>query len=108
VIYYALDLMESELQRTLAQVPQYEYVKCLGLLGTYDDGFTWLRKPQNVDKRKTILSLGSSIGNFTREEAVEFVKQIFSALGPDDKALIGIDACRDPDRVYRAYNDVEG
>jgi L-histidine Nalpha-methyltransferase / hercynylcysteine S-oxide synthase len=100
--------MESELQRTLAEVPDYQYVKCFGLLGTYDDGFAWLQQPQNVDKRKTILSLGSSIGNFTRQEAARFVRQIFSALGPEDRALIGVDACRDPDRVYHAYNDVDG
>jgi uncharacterized SAM-dependent methyltransferase len=60
--YYALDLSRTELARTLAQVPAYRHVRCRGLLGTYDDGREWLRKPENVVRRKCILSLGSSIG----------------------------------------------
>jgi uncharacterized SAM-dependent methyltransferase len=62
VDYYALDLSRKELERTLAQVPAYRYVQCRGLLGTYDDGREWLKKPENASRRKCILSLGSSIG----------------------------------------------
>lgn len=60
--YYALDLSRTELERTLAQVPTYRYVKYRGLLGTYDDGREWLKRSENVLRRKCILSLGSSIG----------------------------------------------
>ena len=59
VTYYALDLDRSELERTFALVPQYRFVKCLGLWGTYDDGLAWLLKPENACKPKTVMSLGS-------------------------------------------------
>lgn len=62
VDYYALDLSEKELERTLAQLPPYKHVSAHGLLGTYDDGREWLRKPCNSSRQKCILSLGSSIG----------------------------------------------
>jgi uncharacterized SAM-dependent methyltransferase len=62
VDYYALDLSLKELRRTLAQLPQYEHVRAHGLLGTYDDGREWLRKPSNSSRQKCILTLGSSIG----------------------------------------------
>jgi hypothetical protein len=62
VEYYALDLSRKELERTLAQVPQFKHVVCRGLLGTYDDGREWLKHPELVDRPKCILSLGSSIG----------------------------------------------
>ncbi|KAK7753687.1 hypothetical protein SLS62_004309 [Diatrype stigma] len=45
VDYYALDLSKQELSRTLAQLPNYKHVRCHGLLGTYDDGREWLKKP---------------------------------------------------------------
>lgn len=106
--YYALDLMKSELERTLADVPEYQHVKCHGLLGTYDDGLAWLRKPENAGKPKTILSMGSSIGNFPRDEAVGFVKQFADVLGPNDSLLFGIDACQKAKKVHLAYNDSEG
>ncbi|KAK4963386.1 hypothetical protein LTR10_001014 [Elasticomyces elasticus] len=106
VEYYALDLMETELQRTLADVPEYQYVQCFGLHGTYDDGLAWLEK---VNKPKVVLSLGSSLGNFNRDEAAGFVRHIFNALrSEDDLLFIALDGCQDPGKVYHAYNDSEG
>lgn len=52
--------------------------------------------------------MGSSIGNFTRDEAPKFLEGFASALMPGDTLLIGIDACKDPEKVYHAYNDREG
>ncbi|KAK0269552.1 hypothetical protein LTR91_006212 [Friedmanniomyces endolithicus] len=108
VTYYALDLMETELQRTLADVPDYKYVRCFGLHGTYDDGLKWLQRSENVKKPKAVLSLGSSIGNFTRDEAAAFIQHVFSALNANDQLFIALDGCQNADKVYHAYNDCEG
>ena len=62
VDYYALDLSQQELERTLAQLPRYKYVRAHGLLGTYDDGQSWLKDPSIASRQKCILSLGSSVG----------------------------------------------
>jgi L-histidine Nalpha-methyltransferase / hercynylcysteine S-oxide synthase len=102
-----------ELQRTLSAVPKgtYKNVKCYGLYGTYDDGLEWLRNPENLSKPKCILSLGSSIGNFTRDEAANFIKGFAQCIlrpGKDDLMLIGVDACKDPEKVWRAYSDSKG
>ncbi|KAK4241955.1 hypothetical protein C8A03DRAFT_11784 [Achaetomium macrosporum] len=108
VDYYALDLSQQELERTLAQLPQYKHVRAHGLLGTYDDGRFWLKEPSNASRQKCILSLGSSVGNFDREDAAAFLKTFADVLGPGDTMLIGLDACSDPAKVYHAYNDKEG
>lgn len=60
--YYALDLSEEELQRTLLQVPDYKHVRSHGLWGTYDDGKDWLKQFADSDRNITIIHLGSSIG----------------------------------------------
>ena len=65
--YYALDLSEEELQRTLLQVPEYKHVHCHGLLGTYDDGKDWLKQFANSDRTISVLHLGSSIGMHDQE-----------------------------------------
>ncbi|KAK4466152.1 hypothetical protein QBC42DRAFT_89948 [Cladorrhinum samala] len=106
--YYALDLSRQELERTLAQLPTYHHVHAHGLLGTYDDGREWLKDPSNTSRRKCILSLGSSIGNFGRGDAASFLKHFADVLGHGDTMLIGVDACNDPAKVYHAYNDKEG
>ena len=93
VEYYALDLMQAELDRTLALVPEgtFRHVKCAGLWGTYDDGLEWLKRPENVAKPKAILSMGSSIGNFTPGDAADFVAQFAAELGHHDLLLIALD-----------------
>lgn len=68
--YYALDLNKQELERTLAQVPSFRYVKCHGLYGTYDDGREWLKHPSVSARPKCVMSLGSSIGK-SRETEVD-------------------------------------
>ncbi|KAI9836651.1 MAG: hypothetical protein M1819_001285 [Sarea resinae] len=109
VDYFALDLSLSELKRTLAKVPRtYKHVKCFGLLGTYEDGLEWLKKPENVNRPKSILSLGSSIGNFPRDEAAKFLCGFAQVLKEGDSILLGLDACTDGSKVQHAYNDREG
>lgn len=112
VEYYALDLSYVELVRTLSAIPPnaYKHVECFGLLGTYDDGLSWLQSPSphTSDRTKVIMSMGSSIGNFPRNEATEFIAGFAEAIGQDDVMLIGIDGCKDADRVYQAYNDARG
>lgn len=60
--YFALDLSQTELERTLAEVPAFDFVTCRGLLGTYDDGREWLKQEALLDRPKCIVHLGSSIG----------------------------------------------
>ncbi|KAK8028756.1 hypothetical protein PG991_005812 [Apiospora marii] len=108
VDYYALDLSREELDRTLRQVPTFRHVRTHGLLGTYDDGREWLKQPSIAKRRKCIMSLGSSIGNFHRHEAAEFLKGFTEVLEPADTIVIGLDSCTNPSKVYHAYNDREG
>jgi EasF-like predicted methyltransferase len=110
VEYYALDLSRLELQRTFAELDlvSYKYVTFNALHGTYRDGLVWLTKPENQSKAKCIVSLGSSIGNFTREEAAKFLSTFRALLGPTDLIIVGLDSCQDPRRVYAAYNDSQG
>lgn len=118
--YYALDLSRQELERTLAQVPPLRWVKCHGLLGTYDDGREWLKRSSVAARSKCVLSLGSSIGkrlvgklddltmpryshlrtgNFHREDAASFLKGFSDVLQPSDTFLLGLDSCTNPSKV---------
>jgi EasF-like predicted methyltransferase len=109
--YYALDLSLPELERTLSAIPKgsFKHVKCFGLHGTYDDGLEWLKSAVTATTRqKNILSLGSSIGNFKRDDGARFLKRFSNILRPGDTMIIGMDGCQNPERVYHAYNDKEG
>ncbi|KAJ2972294.1 hypothetical protein NUW58_g9215 [Xylaria curta] len=82
--YYALDLSEQELSRTLAQLPTFQHIRCHGLLGTYDDGREWLLSASHVARRKCVLHMGSSIGNFSPSEAADFLRGFADILQPED------------------------
>ena len=105
-----MDLSLTELRRTLSIAAQddYRHVKCQGLHGTYDDGLAWLKRPENLRKPSWVLFLGSSMGNFTHAEAAAFLKGFSDVLGSNDSMIIGLDACQDKDKVYRAYHDKAG
>lgn len=110
VDYYALDLSLVELQRTFAEITpeSFTYVELHGLHGTYDDALAWLQIPENSTRPTVVLSMGSSLGNFPREAAADFLGSWSKVLKPSDFLLIGLDACKSPERVFKAYNDSEG
>ncbi|EXJ81082.1 hypothetical protein A1O3_07370 [Capronia epimyces CBS 606.96] len=114
VDYYALDLSRSELERTLQSVCQgtFKHVTCHGLLGTYEDGLHWLQRPENAPRLRVVLSLGSSLGSFTRPDAAGFLAGFVHALdhgpsrsGSEPLFIIGLDGCKDGESVWHAYND---
>ena len=113
VDYYALDLTSDELQRTLKQLgpAALKQVTCHGLLGTFEDGQAWLSRPENVQRPRCVLSMGSTIGSMTRSEASQFWKDWTTTLQQGTSSglvILGIDACKDEDNVYHAYNDQGG
>jgi L-histidine N-alpha-methyltransferase len=57
---------------------------------------------------KLILWLGSSIGNFHRSEAGEFLGRVRAHMGPADRLLVGFDLRKDKGRLEAAYDDQAG
>ena len=86
----------------------FKSVRCHGLHGTYDDGLAWLQRPENQARPSAILFLGSSIGNFDRQSAADFLKGFSEVLRPSDVFIVGIDGCQDEEKVFHAYNDRKG
>jgi uncharacterized SAM-dependent methyltransferase len=55
-----------------------------------------------------VLYLGSSIGNFDPEPAVEMLTQIRSQLAPGDALLLGTDLVKHSSILVPAYDDAQG
>jgi L-histidine N-alpha-methyltransferase len=52
--------------------------------------------------------LGSTIGNFPREQAINLLSHISGQMAVDDRFLLGADLIKDPAIINRAYNDSRG
>jgi L-histidine Nalpha-methyltransferase len=60
------------------------------------------------EEKTIIFFLGANIGNFTRQEALIFLKNISVHLQGQGLALIGFDLKKDPRIIARAYDDEGG
>lgn len=60
------------------------------------------------DARPVVFFPGSSIGNFTPQEAMALLARIHDQLPPGGGLLIGVDRIKDRDRLEAAYNDAAG
>ncbi len=66
------------------------------------------RLSENKDRKKVILFLGGNIGNLETPRAKEFLRAIGERLDEGDDLLIGFDLKKDPETIWKAYNDPAG
>ena len=55
-----------------------------------------------------MLFLGSNIGNFTPEDAANFLRSVHDSLAPDDMLLLGVDLVKAEQELVAAYDDALG
>jgi dimethylhistidine N-methyltransferase len=58
--------------------------------------------------RRVVFFPGSTIGNFTPEQAIGLLERIGHAVGTDALMVVGADSTRDPAVLIPAYDDREG
>ena len=88
----------------------------------FSDEFPSLKvKPQNGDyfqilkslkngsgSRKILLFLGSNIGNFSRQQSLDFFANLRGVMNDNDLLFVGFDLQKDPSVILRAYDDPAG
>lgn len=73
------------------------------------DYFNALEKLNSSErKRKVILFLGSTIGNFSYNKALSFLKKLNGRMQKNEQIFIGFDLKKDPQVILNAYNDSYG
>lgn len=64
--------------------------------------------PYLTSERRLVYYPGSSIGNFSPDQAAELLARFRLLAGPTGQLLIGFDLKKDPALLHRAYNDNAG
>ncbi len=107
--YVAVDVAASELHLALARLaPDFPGIEMVGVVTDFAAG---IDLEDVLDARPaTFFYPGSSIGNFTPADAVNFLRSIreHAARRPGSGLLIGVDAKKDPARLDAAYDDALG
>ena len=107
VHYFSIDISpEVQLQGCHNLLDIFPNLDIWAISGEYLEGLDRLKMRNK--KPRLILWLGSSIGNFDRNQAAYFLKQIKNRMNIDDKLLVGIDLRKEPKLLVDAYNDSRG
>jgi dimethylhistidine N-methyltransferase len=110
-VYTPVDISEPAMKQLVSSLnTDFPKLTAHGLVADYFDALNYVEdhREKESDIRNVILFLGSNIGNFSFEDAVDFIFSLWRALKHDDYVLIGFDLRKDIDLMIEAYNDNEG
>jgi dimethylhistidine N-methyltransferase len=106
VAYVPVDICGPQLDETVANFKaRYPHLRVEAVAADVTRG-TFL--PVNIGEARLGFFPGSTIGNFTEDEAIDFLAAARRTLGPGAQLLVGIDLVKDVETLIRAYDDVAG
>lgn len=104
--FYPVDVSRAALQDAVAGLNgDYPNLQVSPLVADYNHHMPELR---SLPGRKLALFIGSTIGNFEPDAAVDFLSRLRRSLGPGDAVLLGFDMKKDAAKLHAAYNDAQG
>ena len=104
--YFPIDISEILSESSEILLSDYADLHITGIIDTYDGGLEFLK---NYDVGKNlIIFLGSSFGNFSPDDGVDFLKKIYLTMKSGDLFLIGLDLVKDSSILESAYADSSG
>jgi len=103
--YVPLDVSESIVRQAAADLlDAYPWLHVHGMIGDYAHSLEALP----AGSPRLMAFLGGSIGNYTDDAAIPFLRQISEAMGRQDALLLGADLVKDEAVLHAAYNDAQG
>jgi len=103
-----IDISREALEASAHQLAdRYESMEVIGVCADYTQALR-LPRPRRPSARTVAFFPGSTIGNFTHEEATSFLLRVADLVGQGGGLLVGIDRKKDPQVIEGAYNDSLG
>jgi dimethylhistidine N-methyltransferase len=108
-LYVPIDISETALREACrALALMFPWLNISAVTADFTEP---IRLPEFVGipvHRKVVYFPGSTIGNFTPDEALEFLKGVREIVGPGGMLLIGVDLKKDKRVLDAAYDDAQG
>ena len=106
--YHPIEISAAALALAERELNHLDGVSVRGFEAEYLDGLARAAARRSANQRLLVLFLGSSIGNFNRNQDCEFLLKIRSLLRVGDALLLGTDLVKPVSQVLPAYNDPAG
>jgi dimethylhistidine N-methyltransferase len=106
-LYVPIDISANALKKAAALLTkQYKQLKVAPLI---DDFSRALRLPAEAAGHTCVgFFPGSTIGNFTHDQTVKFLRSAHALLGDKAHLIVGVDLVKDTEILVAAYDDAEG
>jgi L-histidine N-alpha-methyltransferase len=105
--YYPIDIAADALRDAArALLADYPALGVVGLVGEYADGLNYLAARDGPPR--LVAFLGSTVGNFNKDELAAFLNHLRGTLRPQDRFLLGFDLLKDRAVLIAAYDDAAG
>lgn len=105
-VYTPIDVSAAALEKCASEVGHAARV--VPFTGAYLDGLEEAAALRSRRTRLLVLFLGSTIGNFDRQEAEAFLAAVRARLRPGDALLLGTDLEKPEAQLLAAYDDPTG
>lgn len=106
LLYYAIDVSPPALERCARDLAPLATI--VPLEADYLDGLDRVAEQRNAGETLLILFLGSTIGNFEPENAIDFLAAVRSRMASGDALLLGTDLVKPVEQMLAAYDDPAG
>lgn len=106
--YYPIDISASALVQCARELSHIDSVSVVGFEQAYLQGLIEVAARRRRHEQLLVLFLGSTIGNFDRPAADEFLRQVREILRPGDCLLLATDLMKSVPQLLRAYDDPIG
>lgn len=103
----SLDALETSAQELKQKFPRLEIIPHRGDFTDQND-LKSLPLVSDQSEQRLVFFPGSTIGNFTRDEAVEVLSNLRLLAGKNGRVLLGADLIKDRQRLVAAYDDSAG
>jgi len=106
LVYYPVDLSTSSLVKCVQEFGTLAGV--VPIEASYLDGLRYAAERRAPGQTLLVLFLGSTIGNFDPDAAIDFLLAIRLVLQPGDVLLLGTDLVKPVEQMIAAYDDPTG
>ncbi len=105
--YVPIDVSKTILEESAESlVAEYPELRVTGFAANYRDALAGV--VERFDRPKLFIFLGSSLGNYETDQAVDLLKLLARSMDSSDRLLLGTDLDKAPKTLEAAYDDAQG
>lgn len=108
LIFHNIDVSLAALKLSGNLITSLGNVQCFAHPTTFLEGLAEVSARRQPGVSLLVLFLGSSIGNYDRQDSLCLLRSIRRELSSKDWLLLGVDLVKPEDQLIQAYNDPQG